>query len=315
MRKNISTPSEKSKKAKVKRQKFGNVFTFYLLPFTFKSFAALRLCAFALIFISPLFAQKIAVLTPEKTIRSESFAKKLENSLAEKFKILDSSLSETAFLSSNPEKPFNLTTQEAKIIGAAIGCDFFLLVKDENLRRYSFEKKEYFESYAAVYLVSSRTGRLVFWTLKSFDDADSGKAEKQLFDSINDLTKEISDKLPNIIKEEITEKIAKLEEIPDENSPDSKNFRSPLPYKRLSPRYTALANLYKIEATVDIEIDFDESGKILRTEIVHWGGYGLDEAVTETIRKMNWRPAEKNGKTLPIRVLLRYNFKKLDKEE
>ena len=82
-----------------------------------------------------------------------------------------------------------------------------------------------------------------------------------------------------------------------------------------SPPYTALANLYRVTATVDIEVDFDESGVVSHTEIVRWAGFGLDEAVAETVRKMNWRPALKNGKAIPIRVLLRYNFKKIEKEE
>ena len=311
----FSTQSEKSKKVTEKRQKFGIIFTFYLLPFTFKSSAALRLCVLALIFSLPSLAQKIAILTPDKNGQSEKFAEKLADSLSVTFRVLDSSLSETAFLSSNSEKPFNLTAEEAKIIGAAIGCEFFLLVRAENLRRYSFEQKEYFESFATVYAVSSRTGRLVFWKLKTFNGYKSADAERLLFDSISELTTEISDKLPNIAKEEFNEKVSKLEEIPDEKSFEATNFRSPLPYKRMSPQYTALANLYNIAATVDIEVDFDESGKILRTKIVRWAGFGLDESVTETVRKMNWRPAMRNEKTLPIRVLLRYNFKKLDKEE
>lgn len=277
--------------------------------------ATLHLCAFALILFSSVSAQKIAVLTPEKNGRSESFAEKLETSLSAKFKVLNSSLSEAAFLSSNPEKPFNMTAEEAKIVGAAIGCDFLLLVKSENLRRSSFEKKEYFESYAAVYAVSTRTGRLVFWKLKTFNGYSPKDAETLLFDSTAELAKEISERLPTISKDELNEKSAKPEEIPDENSPDAKNFRTPLPYKRISPPYTALANLYSIAATVDIEVDFDETGKILRTQIVRWAGFGLDESVAETVRKMNWRPAARSGKPLPARVLLRYNFKKLDKEE
>ncbi len=278
-------------------------------------FAALRLCGIILFFASILSAQKLAILTPEKNGQSEKFSEKLAGPLSEKLKVLDSSLSETAFLSSNPERPFNLTVEEAKIIGAAIGCEFFLLVRSENLRRYSFEKKEYFESFAAVYAVSSRTGRLVFWKLKTFSGYRSAEAERLLFDSIADLAKEISDKLPNIAKEEFNENVSKLEEIPDENSFEAKTFRSPLPYRRISPQYTALANLYNIAATIDIEVDFDETGKILRTKIVRWAGFGLDESVTETVRKMNWRPAMRNEKTLPIRVLLRYNFKKLEKVE
>ena len=260
-------------------------------------------------------AQKIAVLTPEKNAQSENFAEKLSNSLAEKFKVLDSSLSEAAFLSAGTEKPFNMTREEGKTIGAAIGCEFFLLVKAANQRRYSFEKKEYFESYAIIYAVSSRTGRLVLWKLQSFNGYNANDAENLLFDSTDALAREISEKLPVAAREELTEKRANLEEIPEENSPAAKNFRPPLPYRRISPPYTALANLYSVVATVDIEVDFDETGKILRTEIVRWAGFGLDESVAETVRKMNWRPATRDGKPLPVRALLRYNFKKIEKEE
>ncbi len=273
----------------------------------------LLLTAFCLL-LTTAHAQKIAILTPEKSGLSESFAENLKAPLAEKFKVLNSSMSEAAFLSAGVEKPFNMATGEAKIVGAAIGCDFFLLVKSENQRRFSLEKKEYFESYAAVYAVSARSGRLVFWKLSSFNGYEESAAQKLLFESTGDLAKEISAKLPQIYKDELTEKRAPVEEVPLEDSPAAKNFRAPLPYRRISPPYTPAANLYSIAATVDIEVDIDENGKILRTEIVRWAGFGLDEAVTETVRKMNWRAAARDGKPLPIRVLLRYNFKKIDKE-
>ena len=106
-----------------------------------------------------------------------------------------------------------------------------------------------------------------------------------------------------------------LEELPAENSPEAKNFRPPLPYRRIKPPYTRTAYQYSIAATVDVEVDVDETGGIARTEIVRWAGFGLDEAVEKTIRQMNWKPADRNGKPLPMRVLLRYNFKKVEPDE
>lgn len=298
MKKYISTQSRKD--ATARRQIYKKIF------------AALRLCGFALILFFPTLAQKISVLIPEKTYQSQIFAERLESFLSNNFKILDDSLSETAFRSAKFEKPFNLSLGESKNIGAAIGCDYFLLIKAENQRRYSFEKKEYYESYAVVYVVSSRTGRLVFWKLISSEAETVEKAEKKLFDSVNDLSAEISDKLKITTKEELNEKAAqKLEKLPAEDSPEAKNFRPPLPYKRIKPPYTPLANLYSVEATVDIEIEVDENGKIGRTEIIRWAGFGLDESVEKAIRQMNWKPADRDGKTLPMRVLLRYNFKKI----
>jgi len=275
----------------------------------------LRLIFLLFLFCAAVSAQpKIAVLVPEKTAQSGVFAERLQDSLSTKAKILDASLSDAAFRARAFENPFNLTAVEAKNIGAAIGCDYFLLVRAENLRRVSLTKGDFYESYAAIFTISSRTGQLVFWKLNSFESEKAGDADKKLFDSANDAALEIYGKLKAAKQSAFDEKPTPVfEKLPDENAPDAKNFRPPLPYKRLRPQYTPLANLYGVEATIDAEIDVDENGKILKVEIVRWAGYGLDEAVAENIGKMNWRPAERNGKTLPVRVLLRYNFKKMSR--
>jgi len=127
-------------------------------------------------------AQKIAVLAPEKIGHSENFAEKFQNSLSMKYNVLDNSLSETAFRSAAFENSFNLSTGEAKNIGAAIGCEYFLLVKSATQRRSAFQKEEFYESFAAIYVVSSRTGRLVIWKLQTFEAAKPEKDEKLLFD-------------------------------------------------------------------------------------------------------------------------------------
>ncbi|MGC2236428.1 MAG: TonB family protein [Pyrinomonadaceae bacterium] len=276
----------------------------------------MSLCLCGLIFTLNIMAQKIAVLVPEKTGQSAGFAEKLETSLSAKFKVLDASLSETAFRATDYETPFNLTTKEAKIIGARLGCEYFLFIKAANQRRSTFAKPEFYESYAAVYVISSRTGRLVFWTLKSFEAEQAAKADKELLASTDALSAEIFEKLKSVGKDELNEKPSQnVEELPAEESAETKNFRPPLPYKRIKPEYTKTAYLYSVEATVEIEIEVDKTGKLLKTEIVRWAGFGLDESVTETIRKMQWRAADRNGKTLPMRVLLRYNFKKIEKED
>lgn len=260
-------------------------------------------------------AQTIAVLTPDKTVRSRAFAAELRKYLSPDYKMLDASLSEAAFAAVAYKNPFNLTLSEAKTIGAAIGCHYFLLVKSETLRRSAFKREEYYESYAVVYAVSARTGNLVFWKLKSFEADQPSEAEKKLFDSARALGKEIFGDLETAKTAEMTQSDSrKIEEPPAEDSPEAKNFRPPMPFRRIKPEYTVPARFYNIGATVDISVDVDESGKILRTEITRWAGYGLDESVTEAVRKMNWRPAERGGKTLPMRILLRYNFKDIEDE-
>jgi TonB family protein len=259
---------------------------------------------------------KIAVLTPEKTGRSQTFAEKLEAEFSDEFKVLNNSLAETAFLSSEFEKSFNLTVEEARNIGAAISCQYFLFVKSELLRRSAFGREEFYEAHSVVFLVSAKTGKLVFWNLEKFDADLPSETEEKLFNSVGKLANQISGKIREIEKSEIKPaKKDEIAEVPNENTPEVKNFRPPLPYRRISPEYTAIANYYDVEATVDISVDVGADGKILKTEIVRWAGYGLDESVTEAVRKMNWRPADRNGKSLPVRILLRYNFKDIEDEE
>jgi len=256
------------------------------------------------------------MLTPDKAESSRQFAERLENVLSQKLNILDDSLSETAYLSVSPATPFNLTIDESKRVGSAIGCDSFILIRSATQRRSSSAKDEYYDAFAVIYVVSARTGRLVFWKLASFESPKPDKAAKLLVDAVPSLASEIADSLHAAIKSELTEPApVAMEEVPDADSPAAKNFRAPIPYRRVKPEYTAQAGLYDVTATVDLVVDTDEKGTILRTEIVRWAGYGLDESVDKTVRSMNWRPAERNGKSLPMRFLLRYNFRKIEKEK
>jgi TonB family protein len=249
--------------------------------------------------LDSVFAQKLAILSPENNPISQN----ISSQLSAKLNSLDADLVTNAFRSTTYENIFNLKISEAISIGKTIDCEFFVIVKADNFKRSSFSNGSYFESFTAIYLINSRTGHLIFWKLYSFEDVKSEIANEKLFSSIDAIVTEIRDNL----KSEKFEK-PKIDEMPEED----KNFRSPLPYKRLKPIYTDIASLFLISATVDIEVDLDEKGKITRTEIIRWAGFGLDESVTQTVRNMDWRPALKNGKPLPIRILLRYNFKKLE---
>lgn len=259
--------------------------------------------------------QKIAVLAPDRTPPETAYSARLSNAIANRGKVLDGELADAAFRSVSTENPFNLSVQFSKNTASVIGCDYFVLLRAGTLRRVSLDRPDYFEAFAAAYVVSSRTGRLVIWKLEKAEAETAEKAEELLLPSADILANEISAALPAITRTESSETLSHtFEELPAEGTAAAKNFRAPIPYRRIAPEYTRLAYLYGIKATVEIQVDLDADGRILRTEIVRWAGFGLDEAVDAAVRKMNWRPAERNGKTLPIRFLLRYNFKKIEKE-
>lgn len=259
--------------------------------------------------------QKIAVLAPVQTPLATAYSTRLSDAFATRFNVLDRDMADAAFRSVSIDDPFNLSIETSKIIGAVIGCDYFLLLRTGTLRRVSLNRPDYFEAFAAAYVVSARTGRLVIWKLKNAEAETGNKAEARLVRSVDMLTNEISNELPKIANAESTETAPQsLERVPADGTPAAKNFRAPVPYRRIAPESSTLAYLYGVTATVEIQVDLDADGKILRTEIVRWAGFGLDKAVDTAVRKMDWRPAERSGKTLPIRFLLRYNFKKIEKE-
>ncbi|MGQ0540726.1 MAG: energy transducer TonB [Blastocatellia bacterium] len=262
----------------------------------------------------PVTAQRISILDPNVSDLSAKYSEAISDSLRSNFKINDPSMDLAAFGSLNIETPFNLTTIKSLEIGRVLGCDYFVLIKTGTQRRVSPELKDYFEAFAAIYLVSSRTGELVFWNLKSFPAESEPAAKRLLLSGASEPINTLSEKLRTIFRSELTKASKeKIGEMPADGSSQSAGFRPPMPYKRVKPEYTSIAYLYDIQATVEIEADIAANGSIIETRVVRWAGYGLDESVTEAVRKMSWRPAEINGKSLPMRVLLRYNFAKLDK--
>jgi len=206
-----------------------------------------------------------------------------------------------------------MTTDEAKTAALAIGCDFLVLVRTGVERRTSFERPEYYESFAAIYVASSRTGRLVYWTTRNAEELSQSEADTKLILASPAIARDLANSIRGSQKREIIEaRPVNIDEPPLPGTPEAKGFVAPIPYRRIKSDDTPMVYLHSIAATVEILVDLDAAGKITRTAIVHWAGYGLDESVETAVRAINCRPANRNKNTLPMRVLLRYNFRKTE---
>ena len=258
-------------------------------------------------------AQRVAVIPPQKSDQIEEFSESVVAALSENFRVLDGSMSEAAFRSVTIENPFNLSTDEGRRISTVIGCDHLVLTRSAVQRREVLSKPAYFEAYAVVFVIEGRTGRMIRFILESRDAPTVADARSMLIAA----SSKVSDLIGNAIRERRppTVRDPGFAEVPPPESPLAKGLRTPVPYRRIRPDYTDTASLYGIGATVDIEVDIDAEGNIARTSIERWAGFGLEESVEKAVRTMNWRPAERNGKPLPMRVLLRYNFTKIEKDE
>lgn len=211
----------------------------------------------------------------------------------------------------------NLTLSEAHDLGLALGADFYLLCDAQVQRRSPSDRPAYFEAYASVFLVSTRTGRLVTWERPSFAASSPEAAEKLLFAEAPVLAARYRDALRAAEMQERNERAQALEhrapliaDVPEEGSAAAAGWRLPAPYRRLQPAYPETAARADAEGIVDVQVSLDEGGEVISTEIARWAGFGLDEATVNTIRQLHFRPAQRDGVAVPMRVLLRYNFRR-----
>jgi len=234
------------------------------------------------------------------------------------FDIVDSDQAQAAVRGVRFNGSLNLTLQEARDLGAAIGCDFYFLGEAQTTRRSPSTGTNFYESYASIFLVSARTGRLTLWERPSFERATPEESEKALLAALaSDETRHrYMIAIRRAEQDERAERARAVEiatpviDIMSDDNEDSKDIRAPRPYRRVKPLYPETAARAEVEATVDVLADIDAQGEVGRVEVARWAGYGLDQSVVDTVRQLHFFPAMHDGVAIPMRVLLRYNFRK-----
>jgi TonB family protein len=233
------------------------------------------------------------------------------------FLVVDRDQSRAAAVGTGLHQSLNLSLEEARSLGSAIGCDFFFIGDAQTLRRSPSDGPIYFEAYASIFLVSARTGKLIRWERLEFRRPTQLDAEQALLGSLStegtrnryhlDIRRAVEDERSTRARA-IDAGTPVIEVMNDEETGGS--VRAPRPYRRLKPPYPEMAARDQVEATVDVLADIDAKGVVGHIEIVRWAGYGLDESVMNTVKQINFFPAQRDGVPIPMRVLLRYNFRK-----
>jgi len=288
-----------------------------------------RLCATLVLLLGVVFSTpaqanqrptKIGVLD----FGSASLGKRVAQVFRSKFssnpniQLMDPDLSASASRGAGYTGSLNMSTAEARDLGAAMDAEFYVIGDAQTLRRSSSTKPIYYESYSSVFMISSRSGRLISWQRLSADADEANTAEDKLIKSLSD---ELVEQLLGAIKkaqvEESNERSIPtssaplIEEAPeDDKTADAAGLRLPRPYRRLHPAYPESAARAEAEATVDVLVDVGADGEVNQVQIARWAGFGLDETTVATVRQLHFFPALRNGTPIPMRVLLRYNFRK-----
>lgn len=225
-----------------------------------------------------------------------------------------------AALGSGYAGSLNMTLAQARDLGAVEGADFFITGDAQTLRRSPSSGPPYYEAYASIFLVSSRTGRLIMWQRPSHQAPSPDEALERLLKELagGEVGYRYRVTILRAFEDErqmrqliVGRNTPLIEEAPDDaKSASAQGLKLPLPYRRLRPAYPETAARAEAEATVDVEVDIGTDGEVAKVEVVRWAGFGLDEATLNTVRQMHFRPAMRDGTPIPMRVLLRYNFRK-----
>ena len=242
----------------------------------------------------------------------------ISDGAANGFELIDPDLTAAASKGAGYAGSLNLSRDEARALGQSLGCDFYILGKVLVTRRVGQGEQYYYEALAGIFIVESRTGKLLDFSFLSEKSQDESEAADNLRRSLMQKWRKLDD-YPMIIAAALKKQMAQVESVSkplpvvamvirDEEmgvTDTQPNF-----YNRLKPGYTEQADLAGITATVDLEAVFLEDGRVGDVEVIRWAGFGLDESAVSTVRLLKFKPAERDGKRLTIRGLVRYNFRR-----
>jgi TonB family protein len=287
-----------------------------------KAFLVLFLCGFANVQAQTSQRPLVAVVdfgaTPIAKVAAETLRDRFRST--GELTVADLDLSRAAAKGIGYSGSLNLSVTEARDLGAALATEFYVIGDAQTLRRSSSQTPVYFESYCSIFLISARTGRLLLWDRPSFENNEATVAEARLSQYLSGdvLIRRLvttirqaheDERMQRTIAPSTTE--ALIEDAPeDEKAAEVQGIRLPRPYRRLRPDYPDTAARAEAEATVDVAVDVGADGEVGEVQIVRWAGFGLDETTIATVRQLHFFPAMKNGTPIPMRVLLRYNFRK-----
>ncbi len=231
------------------------------------------------------------------------------------FELIDDELLKVAVRGAGYTGSLNLSRDEARALGQSLGCDFYLLGKVLVTRRAVTNEQFYFEALAGLFVVETRTGALALFAF----DRDRAGSEQQAQRQLKDLVSRQWIRSVDAMISAREKHAAEIENVTKSSAPlievfsgdvAAQGIEPPVFYQRLKPAYTEQADLAGIAATVELEVVFGADGKVGEIEVVRWAGFGLDEPAIATVRQLRFKPAQREGKNVTIRGLVRYNFRR-----
>ena len=236
---------------------------------------------------------------------------------------IDPAIVESAIAGIRYEGSINMSTDESRRLGAAIGCDFFIVGKAEVVARSLEAARTVQEALVAVMIVDGRTGKLAVFDLVSEEAQTPGSAITAAAGALAGRASLYAERMASFRTNRTSSVSAsaettrnptpseRIEEMPTEGSAGSAGFKSPEFLNRVTPEYTADAERADISASVEATAVLKSNGEVGDIEITRWAGFGLDQSAERAIRQLKFKPATRDGRPVSVRALIRYNFRRI----
>ena len=267
---------------------------------------------------APLRLALIGLRWPEAAQAAPSADQALAQALAldRRVVIIDGAQSRPALAGVGYDGSTNLSREDARRLGAALGCDFFIIGRAETLTRSEPDSQSYEETLIGLMIVDGRSGQLAVFDLI----AEKLTTREASFEGAS---KALATRAPGYVDLMLAFRAARsrvqplassaddpVEDVPEEGSARSIGFSPPEFLNRVKPEYTAEADRAGVSATVEATAVFHRDGRVGEVEIIRWAGYGLDESAARAIRQLKFKPAMRDGRAVSVRAVVRYNFRR-----
>ena len=232
--------------------------------------------------------------------------------------LTDDSLTQAALAGLGYDGATNLSREEARGIGAAIGCDFFILGKTGAFTRSDRVGESHEEAFAGLLIAEGRSGQLALFDFMLEKAEIRAAAQFRVGEEIEARAGRYLDSMLAFDNARLATPAASqeaAEEVPEEGSARAAGFKPPEFLNRAKPVYTEEADRADVTATVEALVHFRASGEVADIDIVRWAGFGLEESSVQAIRQLKFRPATRDGKPIAVRALVRYNFRRLGERD
>ena len=80
---------------------------------------------------------------------------------------------------------------------------------------------------------------------------------------------------------------------------------------KVEPEYSEEARKAKLQGTVTLYVEVDQSGRAVNIRVLHSLGLGLDEKAMEAVKRWKFMPGKKDGKPVMVAASIEVNFRLL----